>query len=51
MKAIETDSSTIRFDKTALSLAPLSDDSEDRAYWLSRTPQERLQYDDLEHLP
>lgn len=33
-----------RLDKTALSLAPLFDDSDEKTYWLSRSPQERLRY-------
>jgi len=31
-------------DRTALSLAPLFDDSDEKAYWLSRTPHERLRH-------
>ena len=31
-----------RIDKTAFSVVPLDAPSDDRAYWLSRTPQERL---------
>jgi len=30
-------------DKTAFSVASLHDDPDERAYWLSRTPHERLQ--------
>lgn len=33
-----------RFDKTTLSLAPLCDKSDLKAYWLSRSPQERIHY-------
>lgn len=29
-------------DKTALSLAPLFNSSDEKIYWLSRSPQERL---------
>jgi hypothetical protein len=36
--------STLQLDKTALSLAPGFDTSDDKAYWLSRTPCERLQH-------
>ncbi len=31
-------------DKTALSTAPLFDESDIKSYWLSRTPHERLRY-------
>jgi hypothetical protein len=30
-------------DRTAFSVASLSDESDEKAYWLSKTPQERLQ--------
>ena len=30
-------------DKTAFSVASLSDDPDEKAYWLSKTPHERLQ--------
>jgi len=33
-----------KLDKTAFALAPLFDESEDKAYWLSRTPHQRLQH-------
>ena len=33
-----------RVDRTAFSTAPIFDDSEDRAYWLSLTSLERLRY-------
>jgi hypothetical protein len=33
----------VRMDKTALSVGTLSDASHDRAYWLSKTPQQRLE--------
>ena len=36
--------STLKIDKTALSLIPNFDTSDDIAYWLSRTPSERLQH-------
>ena len=38
------DSINLKIDKTALSLADISDDSDMKAYWLSRTPYERLQH-------
>ncbi len=31
-----------RLDKTAFSIAALSDESDQKEYWLSRSPQERL---------
>jgi hypothetical protein len=31
-----------RVDRSAISVVPLGDDSEDRAYWHSKTPEERL---------
>ena len=36
--------STLKIDKTALSLAPCFDTADEKAYWLSRTPSERLQH-------
>lgn len=33
----------LRVDRTASSLASLSDESDEKAYWLSKTPHERLQ--------
>ena len=36
------DTQSVRLDKTAFSIALLSDSSDERAYWLARTPQERL---------
>jgi hypothetical protein len=36
--------STMKIDKTALSLAPCFDTSDEKDYWLSRTPLERLQH-------
>ena len=33
-----------RLDRTALSLAPLFDDSDERAYWHSVSPAERLRH-------
>lgn len=34
--------SSLKIDKTALSTAPLSDESGLKTYWLLRTPHERL---------
>ncbi len=34
---------TSKMDKTVLSVTSLTDQSEDRTYWLSKTPQERLE--------
>jgi hypothetical protein len=36
--------STLKIDKTALSLVPCFDTSDEKLYWLSRTPSERLQH-------
>jgi hypothetical protein len=33
---------TARIDKSVLSVAALSDQSDDRAFWHSKTPEERL---------
>jgi hypothetical protein len=33
----------LRMDKTVLSVTSLGDDSSDRNYWLSKTPEERLE--------
>jgi len=33
---------SFRMDKTAFSVAALGDDSGDREFWLSKTPEERL---------
>lgn len=33
-----------KLDRTAISFGKLSDDSEEKIYWLSRSPQERLQH-------
>jgi hypothetical protein len=32
----------IKIDKSAFSITSLTDETEDRAYWLSKTPEERL---------
>jgi hypothetical protein len=37
-------STEFKLDKTAFSVASGVDDSDEKAYWLSRTPQERLQH-------
>ncbi len=34
---------SLRMDKSALSVGRLTDASDDREYWLSKTPQERLE--------
>src|SRR3989338_6828645 len=34
---------SVRVEKTAIIVSPLSDPSDDREYWLSRSPYERLQ--------
>jgi hypothetical protein len=34
---------SIRLDRSALSVASLNDPSDEREYWLSKTPEERLQ--------
>jgi hypothetical protein len=36
--------STLKLDKTALSVVPGFDTPDEKAYWLSRTPSERLQH-------
>jgi len=36
--------STLKIDKTALSLVPCLDTSDEKLYWLSRTPSERLRH-------
>lgn len=35
--------STVKMDKTAFSVVSLADELDDKAYWLSRTPQQRLE--------
>ena len=39
---MDKDETTFRMDKTAISLAKLGDESDEKEYWLSRTPLERL---------
>lgn len=34
----------LKLDKTTLTVAPLFDESDEKAYWLTRTPQERLRH-------
>lgn len=39
------DSPDFKFDKVAFDAAPLSEaEEQDKAYWLSKTPKERLQF-------
>ena len=40
---METSASLFRVDKTAFSVASLTDESDETAYWLAKTPYERLQ--------
>ena len=42
-----SDVPSIRLDKTAFSVASLHEESDDKAYWLSRTPEERLEAAEL----
>jgi hypothetical protein len=35
--------STIKMDKSAFSVVSLTDEPDDLSYWLSKTPQERLE--------
>jgi hypothetical protein len=44
MKIKTSASPSLKIDKTAFSVASSFDDSEERTYWLSRTPHERLQH-------
>ena len=37
------DIASIKLDKTVFSVGRLSEESDEKAYWLERTPQERLQ--------
>ena len=43
----ETDLPGERIDKSALEVVPIFDQSDDRSYWLSKTPEERLQHVEL----
>lgn len=36
--------SNLKIDKTAFSVTSLSDESDEKAYWWSRTPEERLRH-------
>ncbi len=40
---MDTSASMFRVDKTAFSVASLLDESDETAYWQSKTPYERLQ--------
>jgi hypothetical protein len=40
----ELDPSELRVDRTAISVVQNFDDSDERAYWHSRTPAERLRH-------
>ncbi len=40
----ETKLSNLNLDKTAFSVGNLSDESDEKEYWWSRTPQERIQH-------
>ena len=40
---MDTIASMLKMDKTAFSVASLFDESDEKAYWLSKTPYERLQ--------
>ena len=40
---MDTSTSMFRVDKTAFSVASLLDESDETAYWQSKTPYERLQ--------
>ena len=42
-----SDVPSIRLDKTAFSVTSLREEGDDRAYWLSRTPLERLEAAEL----
>ncbi|MGH9897823.1 MAG: hypothetical protein ACRD4L_03100 [Pyrinomonadaceae bacterium] len=43
MSTNEPTLSTLVVDKTALSVGFLSDDSDEKTYWLGKTPHERLE--------
>ena len=42
MKKENTDLDILRIDRSKLSVTSLFDTSDDKEYWLSKTPQERL---------
>jgi hypothetical protein len=39
--------SSLKVDRTAFTVASLKDESDEKAYWLSRTPRERLRQIEL----
>jgi hypothetical protein len=39
--------STVKMDKTAFSVASLTDEPDEKAYWMTKTPQERLEVVEL----
>lgn len=39
--------SLIKVDRTVVTVASLTDTSDEKAYWLSRTPEERLRHVEL----
>jgi hypothetical protein len=42
-----SDVDSLRMDKTAFSVRSLFDESDDLEYWLSKTPQERIEAQEL----
>jgi hypothetical protein len=38
---------SLKVDRTVMTVASLGDDSDEKAYWLSRTPHERLRHMEL----
>jgi len=38
---------SLKVDRTVLTVASLTDESDEKAYWLSRTPHERLRHMEL----
>lgn len=40
---METTIKTVKIDKTTITVSSLFDESDEKAYWHSRTPEERLQ--------
>ncbi len=45
--SIEMERKTMRIDRRVISIARLGDDSDEKAYWLSRTPEERLRHAEI----
>jgi hypothetical protein len=43
----ETALSSLKIDRTAFDVVSLTEASDEKSYWLSRTPHERLQYMEL----